>query len=66
MAVARILPCWCWKITPNLASGIRQHGLKHWLKLAGRAADDLQHFGGRCLLLQRFGEFACARLHDVE
>jgi hypothetical protein len=31
--------------------GILQHGCKHWLKIAGRAADDLEHLrGGRLLL----------------
>ena len=35
---------------------IRQHGLEHRLKLAGRAADDLQDLRGRPLLLQRLGK----------
>ena len=38
------------------ARRIRQHGLEHRLQLAGRARDDLQHLGGRGLLLQRLGE----------
>src|SRR5215467_6494771 len=32
---------------------VRQHGLEHRLQVAGRAADNLQYFRGRCLLLQR-------------
>src|SRR5262245_25795687 len=47
-------------------SRVRQHGLKYRLKLAGRAADHLQHLGSRGLLLQRLGELARARLHLVE
>src|ERR1700752_3573237 len=38
--------------------GIRPHGLEHWLKLAGRTRDDLQHFRGRRLPLTRLGELA--------
>src|SRR5262245_9256173 len=43
---------------PGLANAhcIGQHGLEHRLKLAGRAGDDLQHLGGRGLLLQRLGK----------
>ena len=55
---------------PNLASqmraGVRQHGLEHWLQLAGRARDDAQHLRGRGLLLQRLGKLARALLHLVE
>ena len=55
---------------PNLASQIRvafcQHRLEHRLQLAGRTGDDLQHLGGRGLLLQRLREIARARLHLVE
>jgi hypothetical protein len=45
---------------PGLADAHRvlQHGLEHRLELAGRAADDLQHLGGRGLLLQRFAQLA--------
>ena len=32
----------------------------------GELRDDLQHLGGRGLLLQRLGQFARARLHLVE
>ena len=38
------------------AHRIRQHGVEHRLKLAGRTGDDLQHLGGRGLLLQRFAQ----------
>ena len=48
------------------ARRVRQHGLEHRLQLAGRARDDLQHLGGRGLLLQRLGQLARARLHLVE
>src|SRR5271169_1501465 len=40
------------------ADTILQHGRKHWLKIAGRAADNLQHFGRRRLLLPSFVQFA--------
>ena len=32
--------------------GALQHGCKHWLEVAGRAADDLKHIRRGCLLLQ--------------
>ena len=35
---------------------VRQHGLEHRLQLSGRAAYDLEHVGGRRLLLQRFAQ----------
>ena len=38
------------------AGRLLQHGLKHGLKLAWRAADDTQDLGGRCLLLQRLAQ----------
>src|SRR5262249_17591091 len=45
---------------------VRQHGLKHWLKLTGRRTDYFKHFRGRRLLLQRLGKVARARLHLVK
>ena len=39
-----------------------QHGFKDRLKIAGRAADNLQHLRCSRLLLQRLGEFARALL----
>ena len=42
------------------------HRIEHGLQIERRAADDLQHVGGRGLLLQRFGQVARARLHLVE
>src|SRR5262249_49478887 len=36
------------------AHRVLQHGLKHGLKLTGRAGNDLQDLGSRGLLLQRF------------
>ena len=55
-------PCAILKTEQNTETGladahrIRQHGLEHGLKFAGRAGDDLQHVGGRGLLLQRFAK----------
>src|SRR5947209_15261341 len=40
------------------ASGVLEHGPKYGLQIARRAGDDLQHLGGRGLLLQRLGELA--------
>jgi hypothetical protein len=45
---------------------VRQHGLKHGLQLAGRRTDDLQHLGGRRLLLQRLGEIIRALAQFIE
>jgi hypothetical protein len=42
------------------ADGLLQHGCKHRLKIAWRAADGLEHLRGRGLLLQRLGEVGCA------
>ena len=39
---------------------------QHRLQIEGRTADDLEHIGGRGLLLQRFLEVARLRLHLVE
>jgi hypothetical protein len=46
--------------------GVVEHGLKYWLQIAGRTADNLQHLAGRGLLLQgfseklsRFGKLSC-------
>jgi hypothetical protein len=33
--------------------------VEHGLQIEGRAADDLEYVGGRCLLLTRFLQFAC-------
>ena len=53
---------------PGLADAGRllQHGLKHGLKLAWRAADDLQDLGGRGLLLQRFTQIVGALTQLIE
>src|SRR5262245_35630782 len=40
------------------AHRVRQDRLKYWLQLARRVRDDLQHVGGRGLLLQRLSELA--------
>ena len=39
---------------------------QYCLQIEGRAADDLQHLSGRCLLLKRFLQLSCPRLHLVE
>src|SRR5262249_28877249 len=44
------------KLGVAYASGILQHRLEHWLQLAGRIADDLEHIGGSGLLLQRLAQ----------
>jgi hypothetical protein len=36
-------------------SGVDQR-IEHGLQIKGRVADDLEHVGGRCLLLQRFAQ----------
>src|SRR5262249_37202009 len=43
-----------------------QHGVEHCLKLAGRARDDLEDLGGRCLLLERLAEIVGALASLVE
>jgi hypothetical protein len=48
------------KLGVAYADGLLQHGCKHRLKIAGRAADDLEDLRGRGLLLQRFAEVGCA------
>ena len=39
------------------ADGVLQHGLEHWLQIAGRRTDDAQHVSGRRLLLKRLAQF---------
>src|ERR1700731_946656 len=41
-------------------------GIEHSLQVEGRAADDLEHVGGGCLLLQRLAQVARSRLPLVE
>ena len=48
------------------ACGVFQHGLEHGLQLAGRTADDLEHLGGRGLLLQRLAQIVGALAQLVE
>src|SRR5262249_40374927 len=38
------------------ANGVLKHSLERWLQFAGRAADHLEHVGGRGLLLQGFAQ----------
>jgi hypothetical protein len=40
--------------------GAFDNGVEHRLHVCGRAADDAQHLGGCCLMLQRFGKLAPA------
>ena len=44
------------------AHGVCQHGLKYWLQLAGRRADDPQHLRDRRPRLPRLLKFACLAL----
>src|SRR5262249_36708480 len=46
--------------------GVSQHRLKDRLQRSRRAADNLEHIGGRGLLLQRFGEIAGTLTQLVE
>ena len=48
------------------ANGILQHGLEHWLKIAGRAANYPKHLRGGGLLLQRLPKLARALLLRFE
>ena len=48
------------------ARRVLQHGLEHRLQIAGRAGDDLEHLGGRGLLLQRLGKIVGALAQLVE
>src|SRR5262245_20990486 len=41
---------------------VRQYRVEHRLQVAGRARDDAQHLGRRCLLLPRLGKLARTRL----
>src|SRR6478735_420022 len=54
------------KVCATNARCVLQHTLEHRLQVARRAADDLQHLGGRCLLLQRLRKIARLGLHLVE
>ena len=53
-------------LAPRTARRPSDQRVEHGLQIERRAADDLQHVGGRGLLLQRLGEIARARLHLVE
>src|SRR5580704_652647 len=46
--------------------GLLQHRRKHRLKIAGKAADNLQHFRGGGLLIQRFCKLPSALLLCLE
>src|SRR5262249_32647175 len=48
------------------ARRLLQHGLEHWLQLAGRTADDLQHLRSRSLLLQRLPQIVGALTQLIE
>jgi hypothetical protein len=48
------------------AHRVCEYGLEDRLQLPGRRRDDLQHLGGRCLLLQRLGELTRAPLFGIE
>ena len=46
--------------------GGRYKSVEHRLKIESRAADDLQHLGGRGLLVQCLGQLVCALLLRIE
>ena len=48
------------------ADGVLQHGFEHRLKIAGRAADNLEHLRRGRLLVQRFGQLPRALLLRLE
>ena len=48
------------------ADGFLQHGCEHRLKIAGRAADNLEHFRRGSLLFQRFAQLPRALLLRLE
>jgi hypothetical protein len=48
------------------ADGILQYGCKHRLKIAGRAADNLEHLRRGSLLLQRLGEIGRSLVQFIE
>ena len=56
----------CAKLCSTDARRVRQHSLEHRLQIAGRARDDLQHLGGRGLLLQRLAQIIRALAQLVE
>ena len=45
---------------------ILDHAFEYGLQIEGRAADDLEHLGGRGLLLQRFAQIVGALAQFVE
>ena len=54
------------ELGPAEPGRIRQHGVEDGLQVAHRVGNDLQHLGGRGLLLQRLAKIARPRLHLVE
>ena len=48
------------------AHGVFQHRLEHRLKFPRRTGDDLQHLGGRGLLLQRLREISGAMAQLIQ
>src|SRR5262245_20533592 len=54
------------KPRPADARRVLQNRPEHRLQISWRAADDLQYLRRRGLLLQRFGQFLCARFNFVK
>jgi hypothetical protein len=50
----------------TIADGILQQRLEYALEVKRRPANSLEHFGGGCLLPQRFAQFLRASLHLLE
>ena len=54
------------ELRPTEPPGIVQDFIEHWLQLAGRTRDDLQHLAGGSLVVERLLQLARARLHVLE
>src|SRR6516164_6653315 len=48
------------------ANSVLEHRVEYRLQIAGRAGNDLEHLGGRRLLLQRLSKFSRALLLRLE
>src|SRR5262249_18155156 len=53
-------------INPANFGGALDNRIEYRLHVGGRAADDAEHFGSRCLVLQRLAQFCIALLQFLE
>ncbi len=53
-------------INPTNLRRALDDGIEHRLHVGGRAADDTEHLGGCCLMLQRLAQFRVALLDLFE